>query len=190
MPTATKQTEDGRQERKIVPVRLAHFVIRTKNVRALIDWYKKVFHAEPIYDNGNLAFLYFDDEHHRIAIGKIPGLEEPNHKASGIDHVAFSYGSIEDLLHTYARLKEIDILPYWKIDHGLTTSLYYNDPDGNQIELQVDNFETLQEAHDYFRSDAFAKNPIGVEIDPDLLIARLQAGEAPHLLLSSGTRPA
>ena len=45
-------------------------------------------------------------------------------------------------LYTYARLKGDGIEPYWCINHGPTTSLYYKDPDGNQIELQVDNFPT------------------------------------------------
>lgn len=188
MLTSATHMDEVLETRRIVPSQLAHFVIRTTNVRVMVDWYKSVFHADAVYDNGSLAFLYFDSEHHRIAIGNIPGLERPNHKAAGFDHVAFSYANIQDLLGTFARLKKLGIEPYLSIDHGPTTSLYYKDPDGNQIELQVDNFETLQQTHDYFRSAAFATNPIGKEINPDDLLLRLNAGEPPHLLLSSGTR--
>jgi catechol 2,3-dioxygenase-like lactoylglutathione lyase family enzyme len=170
------------------PSKIAHFVVRTKNVPALVGWYKEVFEAEAVFDNGKLAFLYFDDEHHRIAIGELPGLEEPNHKASGIDHVAFSYNRIEELLYTYVRLKKAGIIPFVRIDHGPTTSFYYRDPEGNQVELQVDNFATLEGAHGYFQSEAFLANPIGVEIDADALVARLEAGERPEDLLRSGTR--
>lgn len=177
-------------QRKVTPVRMAHFVLRTKNVPPLVDWYKQVFQCEAVFDNGQLAFLYFDDEHHRIAIGAFPGVEDPQHSAAGIDHVAFSYATIEALLYTYARLKKLGIEPFAKLDHGPTTSLYYKDPDGNQVELQVDNFGTREAAHAYFRSDAFLKNPIGVEIDPDDLITRLEAGEKPEQLLSFGTRGA
>lgn len=177
-------------QRRVTPARMAHFVLRSRNVPALVEWYKQVFQSETVFDNGKLAFLYFDDEHHRIAIGEFPGLEDPNHQASGIDHVAFSYGSIEELLYTYIRLKKIGIVPFANLDHGPTTSFYYKDPDGNQIELQVDNFSTTEGAHAYFQSDAFLKNPIGVEIYPDDLIARLEAGEEPEKLLSSGTRGA
>ena len=38
------------------------------------------------------------------------------------------------------------IKPYWCINHGLTTSLYYHDPDDNAVELQVDNFASSEEA--------------------------------------------
>jgi catechol 2,3-dioxygenase-like lactoylglutathione lyase family enzyme len=174
---------------RIVPLRLAHFVIRTNRVKELVGWYKAVFEAETVFQNDELAFLYFDSEHHRLAIASFPGLEAPNPKAAGIDHVAFAYADIGDLLETYARLKRSGIEPVVKIDHGPTTSLYYQDPDGNQIELQVDNFDTLAEAHAYFRSEAFLHNPLGVEIDPDDLHARLRAGESPRQLLSAGTRP-
>ena len=47
-----------------------------------------------------------------------------------------------------------------------TTSLYYRDPDGNSIELQVDNFATKEEAARYFLSEAFRENPIGVSSIP------------------------
>jgi catechol-2,3-dioxygenase len=175
--------------KKIRPTHLAHFVVRSKNVGELVEWYKAVFEADTIFNNGKIAFLYFDDEHHRIVVGELPDLESSNPRSSGFDHVAFSYGSMEDLLETYVRLKEIGIAPYFKIDHGPTTSIYYRDPDGNQIELQVDNFETRDAAHEYFRSRAFLENQLGVEIDPDELVRRWRAGEPASELLSSGTLP-
>jgi len=175
-------------ERRIVPKKMAHFVVKTLNLAASVRWYKLVFQAEAIFDNGKLAFLYFDDEHHRIVIGELPGLDPLNTKAIGFDHVAFTYASMEDLLSTYVRLKSAGIEPYFKIDHGPTTSLYYHDPDGNQIELAVDNFSSITGAHNYFRSAKFARNPLGVEVDPDDLVRRWTAGEAPDNLLGSGTR--
>jgi catechol-2,3-dioxygenase len=177
-----------RQDSVIKPTKLAHIVIRTKNVARLVDWYTKVFHAEAAFNNGGLAFLTFDDEHHRFAIGALPDLEEPNHKAAGFDHVAFSYGSIGELLETYGRLKSLGIEPYWNIDHGVTTSLYYNDPDGNQVELQVDNFNSRDEAFRYFQSPAFAENPVGVEFDADALLKRYMSGEDSASLLAPGTK--
>jgi hypothetical protein len=90
--------------------------------------------------------------------------------------VAFTYASLADLVDTYERLKELGIRPYWSINHGPTTSCYYRDPDGNQVELQIDNFESTDALNAWFRSGAFADNPIGVEFDPDDLIARYRAG--------------
>ncbi len=41
------------------------------------------------------------------------------------------------------------IEPYWCVHHGLTVSMYYADPDGNQMEFQVDAFESMEEAGEY-----------------------------------------
>jgi hypothetical protein len=54
--------------------------------------------------------------------------------------------------------------------------MYYRDPDGNRVELQIDNFATAQEGQDWLRTPAFAENPIGVEYDPDQLVARFRSG--------------
>jgi hypothetical protein len=54
--------------------------------------------------------------------------------------------------------------------------MYYRDPDGNRVELQVDNFATAAEGEAWMKSAAFADNPIGVEFEPDDLHARFRAG--------------
>ena len=92
-------------------------------------------------------------------------------------HVAFTYDSLETLLANYERLKKMGVEPIWPVNHGPTTSLYYSDPDGNQLEFQIDNYDTVEEAGQFFFSDAFATNPIGVDLDPAELHERLRAGE-------------
>ncbi len=69
------------------------------------------------------------------------------------------------------------MLPFWCINHGLTISLYYHDPDGNVLETQVDNFDTPEEANNFMASEAFRENPTGNDFDPQKLIQRLQSGE-------------
>jgi hypothetical protein len=70
------------------------------------------------------------------------------------------------------------------INHGTTTSLYYKVPDGNKIELQIDNFDTVAEGVKFMESESFAKNPIGVLFDPDQLIRRRSAGEIPSEIVA------
>ena len=50
--------------------------------------------------------------------------------------------------------------------------MYYHDPDGNGVELQVDAFATKEAAAAYFDSEAFRENPIGVLFDPEQLLQR------------------
>lgn len=161
----------------VSPAKLAHVVLRTGQFAKLLDWYKLVLHATPAYENNSIAFISYDDEHHRIAILGIPGLSPQREGVAGVHHFAFTYDSLHTLLENYERLSQLGIEPIYPINHGPTTSLYYADPDGNQIELQVDNFDTVEESAKFFFSDAFAKNPIGVEFDPADMLARLRAGE-------------
>ena len=71
--------------------------------------------------------------------------------------------------------KEKDITPYWCVHHGITVSMYYADPDGNQMEFQVDCFASSEQAND-FMEHSFAANPVGVEFDPDEWLTKLRAG--------------
>ncbi|KKY24594.1 hypothetical protein UCDDS831_g02388 [Diplodia seriata] len=57
------------------------------------------------------------------------------------------------------------------------TMYYVGDPDGNEIETQVDNLGSADEADAYMGSDAFRANPIGAEFDPEELVRRLEAWE-------------
>lgn len=55
--------------------------------------------------------------------------------------------------------------------------MYYRDPDGNQIELQIDSM-TNEETQDFITSEAFAANPVGITFEPEALIERFNAGES------------
>jgi catechol 2,3-dioxygenase-like lactoylglutathione lyase family enzyme len=161
----------------VSPARLAHVVLRTSRFAEMIAWYKKVFNAHAAFENDQVAFLTYDEEHHRIALANIPDLAPQPIGAAGVHHFAFTYDSLESLLGNYEQLRAAGIEPVWTVNHGPTTSFYYADPDGNQIELQVDNFDTVEEAGAFFFTDAFAANPLGVDVDPQDLRRRLLAGE-------------
>ena len=89
--------------------------------------------------------------------------------------MAYTYASLNDLFENYAQLKERGIRPYWCIHHGITVSMYYADPDGNQMEFQIDSYRSSEEANAFIKAH-FMVNPIGVEYDPEDWLARLRAG--------------
>ena len=102
----------------------------------------------------------------------------------GLAHIAFTYDTLEDLLANYERLKAEAILPTVTINHGTTTSMYFVDPDGNQIELQVDNFATAAEGTEFMESQSFRTNPVGVPFDADDLVEKLQSGVSARELMA------
>ena len=160
----------------VSPALFAHFVVRTSNLEAMRTWYKTVLNARIVHDNGTLCFMTYDDEHHRLALVHVPGLQKPAADTWGLSHIAYSYRTIRDLLSTYVRLRAEGILPFRPINHGPTVSMYYHDPDGTGVELQVDAFPTKEAAAAYFDSDAFRDNPIGVLFDPEELVKAFEAG--------------
>jgi len=169
------------------PSKLAHVVYMTRRYEEMISWYKTVFEARVQYENPAFAFLTYDDEHHRFAFANMDVLS-PNGKAAdmpsgvGVNHIGYTFANPGELLENYARLKEAGIMPYWRVHHGVTLSVYYRDPDGNRMEFQVDTC-TVEEANAYMYTEAFAANPIGVPIDPEALLAQYRAGVQVEQLL-------
>ena len=166
----------------IRPTKFAHVVYRTRRFEQMVQWYETVFDAKVQYQNPALAFLTYDDEHHRFAFANLSllqpnGTETDRQGVIGVDHVAYTYASLNDLFENYAQLKEKGIRPYWCVHHGITVSMYYADPDGNQMEFQVDSYSSSEEAN-AFMNVHFMVNPIGVEYDPEDWLARLRAGDA------------
>jgi catechol 2,3-dioxygenase-like lactoylglutathione lyase family enzyme len=162
--------------KKIVPAKFAHAVLRTNKFKQMVDWYKTVLQANIVFENQMLAFMTYDDEHHRVAIAALPGIEDRTPRSAGLDHLAYTYSSLGDLVATYERLKAAGITPVVPINHGVTLSMYYRDPDGNKVELQIENFATVEEQNEFLRSPDFSKNPIGVSFDPDELARQYHKG--------------
>lgn len=178
------------------PSKLAHIVFKTPRPEAMAGWYAQVLDAMVVFQDKRIAFLTYDEEHHRIALVRVPRLLripatvwKLHRKFFGVDHVAFSYDHLENLVDTYRRLANAGIDPVWCINHGPTTSLYYEDPDGNRIELQVDNFATNEDLLDWLGSGEFDDNPIGVEFDPNVLERLLIAGTPVASLVKRGSAP-
>ncbi|KAJ0418344.1 Glyoxalase/Bleomycin resistance protein/Dihydroxybiphenyl dioxygenase [Aspergillus carlsbadensis] len=158
------------------PSGLAHVVFKTAQYREMVDFWTTFLGAERVFENDFLTFLRYDDEHHRVAIGREDGIQPHAPTTAGLHHVAFTYGTLRQLLAAYRQRKELGIAPAWCVNHGPTTSLYYKDIDGNTIETQVDNFDTAQAATDFMLSKHFEDNPIGTNFDPDELWQKLEAG--------------
>ncbi|MCY4664866.1 MAG: VOC family protein [Acidimicrobiaceae bacterium] len=167
------------------PIKFAHVVLRTARFEEMLRWWTSVLEAGVRFGNDFIAFLSYDDEHHRVAMVNMPGLPDPEAGRAGVEHFAYTYETPDVLFDTYRRLKADGIHPYWTIHHGATLSAYYRDPDGNQVELQIDTM-SLSEADDFMRSPVFAANPIGIDVDLDELIGRYEAGDPSVLAYPAG----
>jgi len=172
-------TFDAPSSKVLSPSALAHVFLRTTadNFGPMVDFYKTFLGGTASYENDFLSFIRYDAEHHRIAIAAMPETKPKDARTCALEHLAFSFNSLEELLLAYRQRKARGIEPVWCVNHGPTTSIYYRDPDGNRIETQVDNFDSVEETNAFMASREFAENPIGTDFDPEELIRRLRAGE-------------
>ena len=166
------------------PRQLAHIVFHTNDLQAMTHWYECVLCAEVTFANDRVAFLTFDEEHHRVAL-VATATYAPSADVSQVVfyHAAFTYASLGELIATYERLQSGGIAPYRTIHHGPTVSLYYRDPDRNAIELQVDAFPDAQSAKRWMSGETFTRNPIGIELDMNAYVAAFRAGVPEATLL-------
>ncbi|MFT4149785.1 MAG: VOC family protein [Paracoccaceae bacterium] len=161
-----------------VPV-LHHVTLKTGRLQEMIDWYGNLVDLKPLHQFEGGAWLTNDRANHRIAFLATPDIiDDPDFRIhNGMHHSAFEYDSMDDLLLTWERLKAQGIVPHFAVDHGLTTSFYYADPDGNSVELQFDNFGDWEKSSEFMRnSPDFAANPIGHPVSPRKMIEARRAG--------------
>jgi catechol-2,3-dioxygenase len=159
---------------------IAHYGLRTKNLAEMVKWYGKFLDAEVQCDMGFGSFMTFDDDHHRIVIFTTDDTEDKVPNSSGVDHIGIGLPDFTALVENYERLKVLGITPTLPVNHGFTTSLYYADPDGNEIELTVDNFRTKGECATWMRTErmvqAMQPPTFGDVFDPEELVARFRSG--------------
>ena len=141
------------------------------------------------HQNEFLAFMTYDDEHHGLVIFEDPETVDRAPTASGIDHVGYGVASFGDLVAIYERLKNQGITPFAQLNHRFTTSLYYHDPDGNEVEFSVDNFSTKEECSAFVTSDEMAeigRPPFGYTFNPEDLAALVHQGASRETLARIG----
>lgn len=122
---------------------LGHVVFYVRNLSRSLDFYKDVvgLNESGRTFGGRAAALTGGRTHHElllIEVGEAP--HAPAGRRVGLYHVGWKVGdSLDALRAVRARLEARGIPLDGMSDHGVSHSLYLRDPDGNEIELYVDN---------------------------------------------------
>lgn len=169
---------------QVSPVKLSHVVLQTNQLSAMRDWYCAVLGAHVQLAAPGMCFLAYDDEHHRIGLMAQAAYGPAEPEAVGLQHFAFTFADLPTLLGKWRELAAAGIEPVRSVNHGPTVSMYYRDPDGNGIELQVDVFDTAAQAQAFLDGPVYRADPSGPTIDPADLLAKLEAGHDPARLMA------
>ena len=161
----------------IAKPKFAHVVYRTGRPAAMRDWYCSVLDGHVVFANEALTFITFDDEHHRVALLHPPGpVEAKSPVTAAMHHTAYTFADIDELLERYVRLRDLGIRPAVCVAHGITSSLYYRDPDGNFVELQIDSFVDPAAATAYMHGPEYGADPVGPAFDPEEMLQLRRSG--------------
>src|ERR1700721_3306895 len=178
------------ETQKTIHPTLHHYGLTTANLQTMVEWYATVLGmtvvfqtSSPLGKNASIqvsaAWVTNDDANHRIGLIAMPQLTQDAQKSSHVrlQHTAYEYDSLDQLLDTYIRLRDKEIKPSLSADHGPTTSMYYADPDGNSVELFADNFGDWEESGNFMRLSAeFATMPLGKYFAQETMVEFRAAG--------------
>lgn len=170
--------------------RLQHYGLVTANLDAMIDWYSKALAmsvnrrmalppaARARTPFSGMAFIGNDEVHHRIVFFEVPGaVPDPDRdRHLRLQHVAFECDTLDDLLGTYVRLKDLGIEPLWAADHGAETGIYYQDPDQNIVEINVNNYGSQWTTTESMKS---SPPSMPAQFDPEKMLEARKAGASP-----------
>jgi catechol 2,3-dioxygenase len=163
----------------VIHPKFHHLNFKTTRLQEMIDFYSLLVGTQVIHQDAVGAWLTNDEANHRIALLAFPDFADDPQKEThtGLHHSAFEYGTFDQLNASYLRLKEAGVEPAFCIDHGMTFSYYYADPDGNHVELQADVFGDWAKSRAWMKtSEEFKANPIGQFVGPDAVAADHAAG--------------
>ena len=122
---------------------LGHVVFYVRDLGMSVKFYTEVVGlglSGKIF-NDRAALLSGGSTHHELLLIQVDEAKGPlQGKRIGLYHVGWKVGdSIDELKAPFNKLIELDYPIDGLSDHTISQSIYLRDPDGNELELYVDN---------------------------------------------------
>lgn len=127
----------------IRPERIGHVVIKVSDLNRSRAFYTEVLGMEVMNDTPEAGLLFLANhrrDHHELALLEVgTGAKQPEPGTLGLVHIAFRLETQEKLEAAYRELKARGVPISFTVNHGVTNSVYFTDPDGNELEVYCDN---------------------------------------------------
>jgi catechol 2,3-dioxygenase len=147
------------------PKEIGHLVLNVSDVECSTKFYRDVvgFQVARYRPNGTGAFLTCGVVHHNLALFKAPEGAQPLQKGQiGLNHFAFKIANYSALQEAHSRLTAAGAVIDHIVDHGMTRSVYFLDPDGIMMELFCDTFDTEAEGLAFMQATPGQATPIDI----------------------------
>jgi len=122
---------------------LGHVVLYVRDIERSRNFYRDVLEWREITPDASLPIAAFSSgrTHHELLLIEVgpTAAPIPDGRRVGLYHLGLKVGESDDeLREVLAKLQASRVPIVGATDHGVTHSLYIEDPDGNEIELYID----------------------------------------------------
>ena len=119
--------------------KIGHAHLKVRDLQRSIDFYTRFLGLDVTEVVGNqYAFLTAGTYHHEIALQNVvPDAPRPPARGIGLYHVAFEVPDKHSFALAFKALDEEGI-PVLAVDHYISWAMYFDDPDGNGLEIYWD----------------------------------------------------
>ncbi|MEL6586834.1 MAG: VOC family protein [Pseudomonadota bacterium] len=157
---------------------VGHIHLRVSDLERSVAFYRDVMGFTVQARMAGAAFLGAGGYHHHIGLNtwQSAGARAPERGHTGLYHAAFVYPTQDDLRVAAKRVRDAGVEIYGAADHGVSLALYFDDPDGNGVEIYWDRPRA-----DWPRDDDGALTLVNDRFDASLFLdqGRLQDRTAP-----------
>ena len=119
--------------------KIGHAHLKVRDLDRAVAFYTRFLGLHEVERVGNhYVFLSSGSMHHEIALQKVgPNAPQPSPYGTGLYHIAFEVPSRQALAEAYFALQAADV-EIGPVDHLISWAIYFNDPDGNGLEIYCD----------------------------------------------------
>jgi catechol 2,3-dioxygenase len=126
----------------ICPERIGHVVLKVRDLERSKKFYAEIMGLEIMKVEPSIKMAFFASngrDHHEIAVIEVDA-KAPDSEATrvGLSHLAFRLRDEAHLRAAYTDLKGHGIEIVSAVNHGVTKSVYFRDPDGHLLEVYCD----------------------------------------------------
>lgn len=149
---------------------VTNITLNVNDLTKMIRFYREILGFEAIVESTTSITFKVGNGGHTLTLNELSNGRQPSIQESGLFHIAYLLPSRSDLADFLYHITQLGI-QVGGGDHLVSEALYFNDPEGNGIEVYQDRDATLWQ----WEEEKVKMDTLAVDVN-DLLTEQSQAG--------------